>query len=189
MFHRRTPTVALTLIRLAYSLAILVSLAFGIGFGFAATHWLLGAPPGQGLAPHSPIYIQAWAHWVISCALASCLLSFPLFVASMILASTVAHAHTALDGACMSWYGSLNAGLEYDPVARRRRRRAFLADLEAYAATSIDARVEVELFLSGGREFQNRDGDWLVERMDEAGLHSRFRALAPAKPPSARMEA
>ena len=182
MFHRRTSTVALNLIRLAYSLAILVSLVFGVGFGFAATHWILGAPPGQGLAPHSPIYIQTWAHWVISCALASCLLSFPLFVASMILANSVARAHTALDGACMSWFGSLDAGLEYDPVARRRRRRAFLADLEAYAATSVDARVEVEIFLSGGHEFQNRDGDWLVGKMEEAGLYSRFRALAPVKP-------
>lgn len=181
MFRRHTPRLSLFLVRLGYLTAILGASTFGLVLGWIITAWWFGLPPGEGLAKHSPFYIQAWIHWIVSYVLAACLLALPFMAASMMLACSIARAHAPLDGAWYSWLGSLEVGLEYDPVARRHRLQAFMEDLKAYANSSAGARQEVEQFLSAGKEFQNRDGDWLVKRLTEAGLHSRFKALSPAQ--------
>lgn len=181
MFRRHSPSLSLFLVRLAYSLALLASAAFGLGLGWLITTWWFGSPPGENLAPHSPFYVQAWIHWIVSYVLAACLLALPFMSASMMVACSIARAHAPLDGAWYSWLGSLEVGFEYDPVARRHRRRAFMEDLKLYASSSPEARQEVEQFLLAGREFQNRDGDWLVKRLSDAGLHSRFKALDPTR--------
>lgn len=181
MFRRHSPSVSLFFVRLGYSVAILGAVALGLGFGWLITAWWFGPPPGQSLAKHSPFYVQAWIHWIVSYVLAACLLALPFMAASMRLASSIARAHAPLDGAWYSWLGRLEVGLEYDPVARRHRLRAFMEDLKDYANSSPEARQEVEQFLSAGKEFQNRDGDWLVKRLTEAGLHSRFNALSPTR--------